>query len=323
MLENFKTKLDYGKAIFICEDDISFNSYDTEIRPKLMLLKTEPDKIYGLDTYEFTGEFKSEIFKKAEENGLKIINIKEVIREKIRNIVDKEIQKYIDNNINNTDYITEFSVREYSDYTIKSFEFLKNALDFGENIRNDTNEVNKCFTELKHVDEGIIGLYTDRYGGISFEYNIEKQEFNISDEEILKKVYSDKKLKLILAYEQYTKGLTPPIYNEIAKINQFLKEKKSVTFELQNGTKIKAEACLYNILNIRDTGEIYIADKYTNKVIEGTPIEYCKCLGIELKNLKYGKNILEIDSKSLGSLNVEEKQEEQQPEDGEDEEEEY
>ena len=320
MLDNFKTKLDYGKAIFICDDDVRLNSYETEIRPRLMLLKSEPDKIYGLDTYDFNREFKSEICKKAEENGLKLINITDVIREKIKNIVDKELQKYIDNNINNTDYITEFSVREYSNYTTKSFEFLKNAIDFGDDIRNDTEAVNKYYIALKQVDKGIIGLYTDRYGGTSFEYDLEKQEFSISDEEILKKVYSDEKMKLILAYEQYKKDLTPPIYNEIAKINKFLEEKRTVTVELHNGTKIKAESRLYSILNIRDTGEIYIADRYANKIIEGAPIEYCKTLGTELKCIKYGRNVLEVDSKSLSSLNVEEKHEEQF-EDEEDEEE--
>lgn len=320
MLENFKTKLDYGKAVLICDDDVRLSSYEAEIRPKLMLLKSEPYKIYVLDTYEFTREYKSEIFKKAEEDGLKLINITEVIREKIRNIVDKKLQEYIDNNINNTDYITEFSVREHSDYTTKSFEFFKNAMEFGKNIRNDAEAVNKYYIAIRHIDNGIIGFYTDRYSGISFEYDLEKQEFNISDEEILKKVYSDEKMKLILAYEQYTKGLTPPIYNEIAKINQFLEDKKSVTFELQNGTKVKAEASLYSILNIRDTGDIYIADRYTNRVIEGTPIEYGKTLGTELKSLKYGRVVLEIDSKSLSSLNAYEKQEEQ-IEDEEDEEE--
>lgn len=90
---------------------------------------------------------------------------------------------------------------------------------------------------------------------------------------------------------------------------------------MQNGTKIKAEARLCNILNIRDNGEIYIADRYTNKVIEGTPVEYCKSLGTELKSIKYGKNVLEIDSKALSNLKVEERQEEQTIEDEEDEEE--
>lgn len=82
MLEDFKTKLEYGKAVLICDNDINLNSYTTEIRPKLMLLKSEPNKIYGLDRYEVTKEYKSEVFKTAEEKGLKPIDITGVIREK-------------------------------------------------------------------------------------------------------------------------------------------------------------------------------------------------------------------------------------------------
>lgn len=321
MLEDFKTKLEYGKAVLICDNDINLNSYTTEIRPKLMLLKSEPNKIYGLDRYEFTREYKSEVFKVAEEKGLKPIDITGVIREKIRNIVEIELQKYIDKNINNIDYITEFTVREYPNYTTKSFEFLSECNVYGKDIRNDEEAVKKYYLALKQIDKGIVGLYSDRYSSESFEYNLEKQEFNISDEEILKRVYSDKQLKLILAYEQYTRGLTPPIYNEIAKINQFLENKKSVTFELHNGTKIKAESRLSNILNIQDNGEIFIADRYTNKVIEGEPIEYREVLGTELKCLSYSKNILQINSEAFKNLKIEEKQEEQILEDEEDEEE--
>lgn len=321
MSEDFKTKLDYGKAILFCDNDVNLDSFRTEIRPRLMFLKSEPDKIYGLDTYDFTREYKSELFKIAEEKGMKIINITEVIREKIRNIVEKELQKYIDNNINNIDYITEFSVREYSNYSTKSFEFLRNAGEFGKDTRDDIEAVKKYHIALKQVDKGIIGLFADRYSSVSFEYNLEKQEFNISDEEILKCIYSDNQLKLILAFEQYKKGLTPPIYNEIAKINQFLEDKKSITFELQNGTKIKAEARLYNIINIQENGEIFIADRYSNKVIEGEPTEYRKTLGTELKCLSYARNVLHIDSEAFKNLKIEEKQEEQQIEDEDEEEE--
>lgn len=103
-----------------------------------------------------------------------------------------------------------------------------------------------------------------------------------------------------------------------------MEDKRSVTFELHNGTIIKAESRLYNILNINDTGDIFIADRYTNKVIEGEPIEYRKCPATELKCLKYSKNILQINSEALKSLKIEEKQEEQveDEEDEEDEEEE-
>lgn len=321
MLEDFKTKLEYGKAVFLCEDSVTLDSFRSEVRPKLMFLKSEPNKIYGLDTYDFTREFKSELFKKAEEKGLEIINITEVIRDKIKNVIDNELKKYIANNINNIDYITEISVIEGVNYTSKSFEFLSEARDFGKDIRNDVDAVNKYHISLKQLDNGVIGLHTDRYSSVSFEYNLEKQEFNISNEELLKKIYSDKELKLILAYEQYNKGLTPPIYNEIAKINQFLEDKKSVTFELHNGTKVKAESRLYNILNIQDNGEIFIADRYTNKVIEGLPIEYRKTLGTELKCLSYSRNVLNINSDAFKSLKIEDKQEEQLTEEEEDEEE--
>ena len=81
----------------------------------------------------------------------------------------------------------------------------------------------------------------------------------------MKKIYNEKELKLILAYEQYKRGKTPSIYNEIAKINEFLKDKKTVTVELHNGIKIKAETYLRRILDIRDNGDIFIADKYYNK----------------------------------------------------------
>ncbi len=58
---------------------------------------------------------------------------------------------------------------------------------------------------------------------------------------------------------------------KLLKLINFWK-KKSVTFKLQNGTKVKAEDHLYSILNIRDTGEIYISDRYTNKIYESVVI---------------------------------------------------
>ncbi|MBO5349592.1 MAG: hypothetical protein J6A89_07240 [Clostridia bacterium] len=54
---------------------------------------------------------------------MKLIDITEVIIEKIRNIVEKVLQKYIDKNINNTNYITAFSVKEYPNYTLNHLNF--------------------------------------------------------------------------------------------------------------------------------------------------------------------------------------------------------
>ena len=305
MFEDFKVKLDYGKAIIICDDDLNLDSYRSEIRPKIMILKTNPEKIYGLDSYDFRREYKSELFKKVEELGYSIINITEMIREKIKSILNEELNEFFKENINNTDYITDFSVNKYSNYTSISFDFMREASYFGKDIRDDEEKLKSIDIYINKVNEGIIQLGTDRYSNQSFEYNIEKDRFNIENKEIMKRIYGEKILKLFLAYEQYKQGKTPPIYNEIAKINNFLEDKKSVVFELNNGTKVKAETYLGSILDIRENGEIYIADRYSNKIIEGNPIKSYEYLGTELKCLKYGRNVLPIQSDALESLKSE------------------
>ena len=170
---------------------------------------------------------------------------------------------------------------------------------------------------IKRIDEGIIGVCKDRYDAKLFEYDIEKDKFNIDDKEIMKNIYSEKKLKLFLSYEQYKQGKTPSVYNEIAKINNFLEDKKSVTIELFNGTKIKAEAYLNSILDIRSDGNIFIADRYSNKIIEGNSKDVYYCPATELKCLKYSKNILNIQSDSLKSLRTEKIKEIEETEDEE------
>lgn len=319
MFENFKVKLDYGKAIIVCDDDLNLDSDRAVIRPRIMFLKTDQEKIYGLDSYDFKREYKSEIFKKVEEQGFKVINITEMIRGRIKNILDEEIDKFIKENINNIDYITDFSVNESYDNKSISFDFMRDANYFGKNVRNDEETLKSIYLYIKKVNEGVIQLGTDRYFQSCLEYDIEKDRFNIENNEIMKMIYSERKLKLFLAYEQYKQGKTPQIYNEIAKINNFLEDKKSVTVELHNGTKIKAEAYLNSILNIRENGEIYIADRYSNKIIEGNPINNYEYLGTELKCLKYGRNILSIQSEALKSLKAEKINEIEQTEDEEDE----
>ena len=54
-----------------------------------------------------------------------------------------------------------------------------------------------------------------------------------------------------------------------------------------------------------DNGEIYIADRYSNKIIEGYPINSYECLGTQLKCLKYGRNVLPIQSNVLENLSTE------------------
>ena len=305
MFEDFKVKLDYGKAIIICDDNLNLDSFRSDIRPKIMILKSNPEKLYGLDSYDFRIEYKSEIFKKIEDLGFNIINITEMIRGKIKDILDEEIDKFIKKNINNIDYITDFSIDKHSNYESISFDFIREANYFGKDTRNDEETLKSIDIYINKVNEGIIKLGTDRYSNYGFEYNLETNKFNIENKEIMRNIYSERQLKVFLAYEQYKQGKTPAIYDEIAKINNFLEDKKSVIVELHNGTKIKAETYLGSILDIRDNGEIYIADRYSNKIIEGYPINSYECLGTQLKCLKYGRNVLPIQSNVLENLSTE------------------
>lgn len=43
MFEDFKVKLDYGKAIIICDDNLNLDSFRSDIRPKIMILKSNPE----------------------------------------------------------------------------------------------------------------------------------------------------------------------------------------------------------------------------------------------------------------------------------------
>ena len=76
---------------------------------KIFNIKNEPNKIYGLDNNDFTSDYKSDIFKKIIEKGYAPIDIRKNLKEKIQAILEKEVNKYINENINNIDYITQYS----------------------------------------------------------------------------------------------------------------------------------------------------------------------------------------------------------------------
>lgn len=132
MLDEFKVKLDYGKAIIICDESMDINSYRAEIRPKFAVLKNNLNKMYCLDHYEFTRPYGSDLVKSVEDKGYEVIDISETIRQKIEQIVSKELNKYIEENIDNTKFITEFTKHEYTNYTKESYEFLEEASKFRE-----------------------------------------------------------------------------------------------------------------------------------------------------------------------------------------------
>ena len=116
-----------------------------------------------------------------------------------------------------------------------------------------------------------------------------KMKFENKDIDIFKQIYRLGTLKKILAYEQYKRGLTPPFYNEVAKINQFLKDKKSVTLLFNDGYEKKVSAQIFEILTT-NYKEFWINTEIDNKNIDN------------LKAIRYGKKELEVNIDNLKSL---------------------
>lgn len=315
MLDEFKIKLDYEKIILICNENIHLDGYVSNIYPKFIVLKSDENKLYSLDRYEFTKENKSPLFNIAKDKGYEIIDITSTLENKITNIIKKEIAKYLENNKENTEYITKVSMNKYSNYKVEKCGIFEDASRFGKDITKENKLEKNLEIYIGNVNKGILTIGTERGRYNFFQYDIEKQNFNISDEEIMNRFYSQRELKLILAFQQYKQGKTPKIYDEIAKINDFLLDKKTVTLELYNGTKIRAETYLGSILDIRDNGKIFVSDRYSNKIIEGEEIGYCEYPASEIKCLKYGKNILNINTDVFKNWENEiNKQEEQEDE---------
>lgn len=116
---------------------------------------------------------------------------------------------------------------------------------------------------------------------------------------ILSQVYSNVELCKILAYKQYELGITPPFYNEVAKINKFLKDKKTITVVLKDNREVKTKANITDIIDFYNGVFILERDLFDLQFYEDD---------LELRNinnlkaLKYGKTDFSIETANLKPL---------------------
>ena len=174
-----------------------------------------------------------------------IVDLKGTIYNILRRILNDNIDKFVEKNINNVAYLFE---TDKSDY--KNISLYEMGKDVRENqyygLDNNIQTILNNF-EYKDISRGEIQLST-RTGYVNFTFDMKKMEFKDEEMEIFKAVYGLSSLKKILAYEQYKRGLTPPFYNEVAKINEFLEGKKTVTLLLNDGESKQVSAKISNIL---------------------------------------------------------------------------
>lgn len=249
--------------------------------------KDEPKNIYCLNERiisepERRSELDKEIFK---EKNI-IIDLKGTLYNTLRRILNENIDKFVNENINNISYLFENDKSDYENISLYEMgrDIRKNQ-NYG--LHNNISLLLNNF-EYQDISNGLVKIST-RTGKKDFIYDMKKMEFINNEIDIFKAVYGLTSLKKILAYEQYKKGLTPPFYNEVAKINEFLEGKKTVTLVLNDGGRIQVPAQISNILATNHK-EFWINTQLNNMDITN------------LRAIEYGKKELVINTENFINL---------------------
>ena len=271
------------------KDSYKLQGYDSKFLQKCYwsYLKQEPNKLFCSNSNiikdpTYRDNLDKEIFK----SGVMIVDLKGEMYKELDRILRSNIDKFIEKNINNISYFFENYDDGYVDISLYEMGIDLREQEFVGIDRNINILLNNF--AYRDISNGILQIST-KDGKTDFLFDMKKMEFEDEEMKIFKAVYGLSYLKKILAYEQYKRGLTPPFYNEIAKINQFLKDKKSVTLLFNDGYEKKVSAQIFEILTT-NYKEFWINTEIDNKNIDN------------LKSIKYGKQELEINTENLKSL---------------------
>mgnify|MGYP000702421900 FL=1 len=246
--------------------------------------KDEPKNIYCLNERIISEpERRSELDKEIFKGKNIIIDLKGTLYNTLRRILNENIDKFVNENINNISYLFENDKSDYENISLYEMgrDIRKNQ-NYG--LHNNISLLLNNF-EYQDISNGLVKIST-RTGKKDFIYDMKKMEFINNEIDIFKAVYGLTSLKKILAYEQYKKGLTPPFYNEVAKINEFLEGKKTVTLELNDGGRIQVPAQISNIL-ATNYKEFWINTQLNNMDITN------------LRAIGYGKKELVVNTENL------------------------
>lgn len=261
-------------------------SYNSQVMQSFYwcYFKDEPSKIICLNSKILNEpNYRTELDKEILNSKLIIINLKENLYNILKRILNKNINDFIDKNINNISYLFENHKDEYINISLN---------EIGKDIRKNKfygldKEIELLLDNFEYLNipNGLIKL-SSKAGKKDFVFDMESMKFECDEIDIFKAVYGLTALKKILAYEQYKKGLTPPYYNEVAKINEFLEDKKNVTLLLNDEEKRQVPAQISNIL-ARNCKEFWLNAELKNKDINN------------LRAIGYGKKELIVNTENL------------------------
>lgn len=297
---NFNIKIDLDKVILIGKD-ANFNvKYKSEMETKWLLIKGIEDKIFCLKSNEIETEYPSDLVKEIMQSNYEIIDLEKRIKGKVKTIIDKEISKIFEQSMDKEDFALDYDIKENVDQSTgevtvcKEYQIINEAYQFGKNLRDDEYRTRYLNLGITEINKGLISVMET-----NIKYDLINDKFLNTDREIILAFYNENEIRHILSYEKYKCGIGSTFYSEFAKINEFLQDKKSITVKLKNGTIFKTDAIIRNIFDISSTGDIYIAQNYSQTIIEGENFRTHQYKVDELESLRYGKSELNINSKNL------------------------
>ena len=304
-LEN-ATVIDFGDVELLATKKELYMGYNNEAKFKInwCRFKDNPEELICLNE-----EF-DKLSEEIKEKGIPVVNIGRIVEHQFAEILEKELNSFIGKNINNISYL--FQKQERTDANGEKYytnpDYLK-IEDIGIDYlkeREDINNRAKVYTSSVYYDQinhsklkYYPSYYSSEYYGI--DVDIKKQKILTQPGIIMNQVYSDVSLCKILAYKQYELGITPPFYNEVAKINQFLKDKKTVTVILADDREVKTKADITDIIDFYNgifilKKELFDLDFYEDD-LELRNIN-------NIKAIRHGKTEIEIDTNNLKPLEL-------------------
>lgn len=224
------------------------------------------------------------------------IRISEYFYNKIEDVFKKQLQDYIEKNINNKDFYYEKN--EYNQYI---FWNKYNLNHFREEYPNYCGGIRLDFSKIHN------GIIEFRINNKFCSFDIIKDDFvmiakkkynEVQEITPLEVFYNQLQINIALAIEQHKKGIAHKAFSELVKLNNFLEGKKSVRLILDNNEEIKV-ALTHSTLDANDIVELvgdkfYITTSYNMKPRpeKNIPINRLKCL-------KYGRTTYEINPNNL------------------------
>lgn len=216
------------------------------------------------------------------ENGYELVYVTDFIGNKIKDIVEKELEAYIVENQNNSEFIFEAmknSDKMWLDRVISEYHRYE---DFKyEHV--GTFVVKKDYTTRNHITGGIKDL--------SFDFKT--MTFNLSDKEIFERAISTAGKYVPLLKRQIELGTAPTVAAKRVELIKFFQDKKSINVVLKNGMTIRDDLTWNNKIYINDKNEVcyhmsyYARPRYNN--LRMADIDY----------FKYQNKIFKINSEEF------------------------